>query len=351
MCYAVYYCFIYKKYTMKIKTIMAFMLYATLSVAQDGLVGEYYNGVNFDEKVLTRTDAKIDFDWRHTSPQKGVVNYTYYSVRWTGKLLAPETGKYLFSATFDDGIRLWVNDVPLINAWDLHDMGDFSNNITLEKGKLYIIKVEYFNAMREGEIKLLWQLPSQVNGSTYSYNNFQPIANNYFYQPKTELPPPAKSIIVASKTPIMPKTKPPTIVKPKPTGPSVFKAKETEKPTSAFEKVDNNLDTKQVFFIRSVNKMTDNSIERLDKVVDFLKKNQTAKIELNGHTDVMGDAQKNIELSVSRAKGVADYLISKGIIESRIAYQGFGGTKPSIADPKTEEERALNRRVDFVILR
>ena len=97
--------------------------------------------------------------------------------------------------------------------------------------------------------------------------------------------------------------------------------------------------------------MTDNSIERLDKVVGFLKKNEKAKVELNGHTDVMGDAQKNVELSINRAKSVADYLISKGIVESRIAYQGFGGTKPIITEPKTEEERALNRRVEFVILK
>jgi outer membrane protein OmpA-like peptidoglycan-associated protein len=328
-----------------------FVLCTYLLSAQDGLVGEYYNGTNFEEKVLTRTDAKIDFDWRHTSPQKGVVNYTYYSVRWTGKILAPETGKYLFSATFDDGIRIWVNDVPLINAWDLHDWGDFSNNITLEKGKLYTIKVEYFNAMLEGEIKVLWQLPSQVNSTTYSYNNFQPISNTYFYQPKTELPPPTKPVVIASKTPITLKKPPPSTVKSKPTDPSVLKPKETQKTASAFEKVDNNLDTKQVFFIRSINKMTDNSIERLDKVVDYLKKNEKAKVALNGHTDVMGDAQKNIELSISRAKGVADYLISKGIVQSRIVYQGFGGTRPFITDPKTEEERALNRRVEFVILK
>jgi outer membrane protein OmpA-like peptidoglycan-associated protein len=331
-------------------TNILFVFYTSFLSAQDGLIGEYYNGTNFEEKVLTRTDAKIDFDWRHTSPQKGVVNYTYYSVRWTGKLLAPETGKFLFSATFDDGIRLWVNDVPLINAWDLHDMGDFSNNITLEKGKLYTIKVEYFNAMREGEIKLLWQLPSQINGTTYSYNNFQPISNNYFYQPNT-VPKSEKPVLIASKSPTSQKITPPPTAKPKPTTPSVSKPKEAVKPVSTFEKIDNNLETKQIFFIRSVNKMTDNSIERLDKVVDFLKKNEKAKVELNGHTDIMGDAQKNIELSVSRAKGVADYLISKGIVESRIAYQGFGGTKPFIADPKTEEERALNRRVEFVILK
>jgi outer membrane protein OmpA-like peptidoglycan-associated protein len=337
---------------MKIKTIIAFMLYTTLSIAQDGLIGEYYNGVNFEEKVLTRTDAKIDFDWRHTSPQKGVVNYTYYSVRWTGKLLAPETGKFLFSATFDDGIRLWVNDVPLINAWDLHDMGDFSNNITLEKGKLYTIKVEYFNAMREGEIKLLWQLPSQINGTTYSYNNFQPISNNYFYQPKS-VPKVEKPVVIASKSPTAQKITPPPTTKPKLITPinagSVSKPKEAVKPVSAFEKMDNDLAVKQVFFIKSVNKMTDNSVERLDKVVDFLKKNLNAKVELNGHTDVLGDALKNMELSVSRTQVVAEYLISKGILDNRILSKGYGSSHPIIADPKTEEERAVNRRVEFVI--
>jgi outer membrane protein OmpA-like peptidoglycan-associated protein len=335
---------------MKIKTIIAFMFYTTLSIAQDGLIGEYYNGTNFEEKVLTRTDAKIDFAWRDESPKEGVVNRTYYSVRWTGKILAPETGKYLFSAKVDDGIRLWVNNVPLINAWGLHNWGDFSNSITLEAGKTYTIKLEYFNAMLEGEITLLWQLPSQINNTKYSYNNFKPVSDKYLYQPKSE-PKIEKTVIIASKSPTNQKITTPPTAKPKPTTPSVSKPKEAVKPVSAFEKVDNNLETKQVFFIRSVNKMSDNSIERLDKVVDFLKKNQTAKVELNGHTDVMGDAQKNIELSISRAKGVADYLISKGIVENRISFQGFGGTKPFIADPKTEEERALNRRVEFVILK
>ena len=85
--------------------------------AQDGLLGEYYNGINFEQKVMTRTDAKIDFAWWHSSPQDGVVNREYYSIRWTGKLLTPETGEYLFSAKFDDGIRFWINDVPMLNAW------------------------------------------------------------------------------------------------------------------------------------------------------------------------------------------------------------------------------------------
>ncbi len=331
---------------MKITMLLCFLCFLSLLKAQDGLIGEYYNGTNFEQKVMTRADAKIEFGWWHSSPQDGVVDRAYYSVRWTGKLLAPETGKYLFSAKVDDGIRLWVNDVPLINAWGLNNMGDFSNSIMLEKDKTYAIKVEYFNAMLEGEITLLWQTPSQVNSPNFKYSNFKPVSGGYLYQPNTVpklIPAPA----MAAK-----KVEPKKVIPPQPkptTAPSLSKAKETGQTVTTFEKMDKDLTVKQVFFIRSVNKMTDNSIERLDKVVDFLKNKDAAKIELNGHTDVMGDTQKNIELSVSRTQVVADYLISKGIADSRIVSKGFGGSQPIIADPKTEDERAVNRRVEFVI--
>jgi outer membrane protein OmpA-like peptidoglycan-associated protein len=330
---------------MKITSLLAFLCSISLLKAQDGLIGEYYNGTNFDNKVMTRTDPKIEFGWWQSSPQNGVVDREYYSVRWTGKLLAPETGKYLFSAKVDDGIRLWVNNVPLINAWDLNNMGDFSNHIMLEKNKTYTIKVEYFNAMREGEITLLWQTPSQVNSPDFKYANFKPVSDKYLYQPNT-IPKLTFEPVIASKK-IEPKK---TIVpQAKPATPSVSKATEAVKPATTFEKMDKDLTVKQVFFVRSVNKMTDNSLERLDKVVDFLKNRGTAKIELNGHTDVMGDAQKNIELSISRTQVVADYLISKGVADNRIISKGFGGSQPIVANPKTEDERALNRRVEFVI--
>jgi outer membrane protein OmpA-like peptidoglycan-associated protein len=68
-----------------------------------------------------------------------------------------------------------------------------------------------------------------------------------------------------------------------------------------------------------------------------------------GHRDVLGDAEANRTLSFSRTKGVADFLISKGISENRISYHGYGSTQPQISKPVNEEERAVNRRVEFVI--
>jgi len=66
---------------------------------------------------------------------------------------------------------------------------------------------------------------------------------------------------------------------------------------------------------------------------------------VEGHTDNVGDDASNFTLSQKRSEAVREYVISKGIDESRISARGYGETKP-IADNKTPEGRALNRRVE-----
>lgn len=90
------------------------------------------------------------------------------------------------------------------------------------------------------------------------------------------------------------------------------------------------------------------SFVELEKVIGILKQNTDLKIALAGHTDNIGNKSYNIELSKNRAKSVRDYLISKGITESRITYQGFGSISP-IVDNSTESGRAKNRRVELVL--
>jgi outer membrane protein OmpA-like peptidoglycan-associated protein len=80
----------------------------------------------------------------------------------------------------------------------------------------------------------------------------------------------------------------------------------------------------------------------------YLEENPKLIVALQGHTDNIGDHESNMTLSENRAKAVADYLASLGISRSRISYKGFGETKP-IADNKTEEGRAKNRRTVFVV--
>ncbi|MDE3235139.1 MAG: PD40 domain-containing protein [Bacteroidota bacterium] len=86
----------------------------------------------------------------------------------------------------------------------------------------------------------------------------------------------------------------------------------------------------------------------LNKLVQILTENPTLTIQINGHTDNTGIEANNITLSNERAKSVANYLVSKGIAKTRLAYKGFGASKP-VADNNTPEGRALNRRTECII--
>lgn len=88
----------------------------------------------------------------------------------------------------------------------------------------------------------------------------------------------------------------------------------------------------------------------LGNIVDILEKNPDMQIRIEGHTDNIGSMEYNIGLSQKRAQAVKNYLVGKGINESRISTVGFGFKKP-IAPNNTEEGRALNRRAEIVPIR
>lgn len=87
----------------------------------------------------------------------------------------------------------------------------------------------------------------------------------------------------------------------------------------------------------------------LDELVTYLKVKPTMTIAIHGHTDNRGSASENITLSKERAKQVMQFLIDNGIDKGRLRSNGFGANKPKTSN-STEEGRAINRRVEFVIL-
>lgn len=91
------------------------------------------------------------------------------------------------------------------------------------------------------------------------------------------------------------------------------------------------------------------SFVELHNLLSLLNRYPNMKIELSGHTDNKGSDKYNANLSLTRVKAVYDYLISKGIENKRLQYKAYGAKQP-IADNKTEEGRAKNRRVEFKIL-
>jgi len=88
----------------------------------------------------------------------------------------------------------------------------------------------------------------------------------------------------------------------------------------------------------------------LDRIVKLLNDYPNASVEIDGHTDFVGNDTDNMLLSKNRAKSCLDYIVSKGINIKRLTYKGFGESKP-LADNNTEEGRKLNRRVEFVIIK
>ena len=106
---------------------------------------------------------------------------------------------------------------------------------------------------------------------------------------------------------------------------------------------------KNIFFETSKFNLKPESQAELDKLIQLLNDNPTLKIEISGHTDSIGKAPDNLKLSQNRAKAVVDYLISKKIPATRLVSKGYGSTKP-VANNKTEEGRALNRRTEMKVL-
>jgi outer membrane protein OmpA-like peptidoglycan-associated protein len=92
------------------------------------------------------------------------------------------------------------------------------------------------------------------------------------------------------------------------------------------------------------------SFLELNRVVQLLAENPAIEIEMSAHTDSRGSDDYNVILSAHRAKSVMNYILAKGIAPNRIVSQGYGETKPVVAND-TDENRQLNRRVEFVILK
>ncbi len=85
---------------------------------------------------------------------------------------------------------------------------------------------------------------------------------------------------------------------------------------------------------------------QLEKAYNTLAQNPEVVVEIQGHTDNVGNKAKNVKLSKDRAESVKGWLVKKGIDASRMTTKGFGPDKP-IADNKTAEGKAKNRRIEF----
>jgi len=313
--------------------------------AQGSLKAEYYNGTNFEKYVGTNFVSNINFYWNDEPPIRGLDPHDC-SVLYTGFIETPRSGDITFSARVDDGIMVWINDQLIISNWQLNDVGFSKGTIYLSANTSYTIKIKYFNALNEAELRLLWQLPDDPNNSWLSnwWAGDDPvIVSSEYFKPPVE-----KKLVEVPKPKAKPAPKPKKKPAPKP-APKPKKETTIAKPKVETTETLQRYIPKSVEFERAQSEILPVSYPALDKLARFLADNPSRKVKIEGHTDNVGDHNKNLMLSEKRAKAIAAYLIKKGVhYKQIISAKGYGGTKP-IAKSDGRKYHPENRRVEFVI--
>jgi len=146
--------------------LLAVLLLASSIHAQNtpktGLLGQYFKGVNHaGPAALKRVDAQVNFDWGG-APADGLPE-DQFSVRWSGTVQSPATGRFTFYTESDDGVRLWVDGRLLIDNWTDHaPTEDKSTEFMMEDGKRYDMVMEFYESGGGAAAKLLWSGPSTL---------------------------------------------------------------------------------------------------------------------------------------------------------------------------------------------
>jgi beta-glucosidase len=123
-------------------------------LGENGLVGQYFANMSLaGTPAAVRLDPTVSYDWKDGPPLPNF-RVDSFSVRWTGVLVPKESGTYMFQVGSDDGNRLYLDDKFLIQDWNFHGLTVNSAIVSLEKGRIYKIRLEYFDLWGAAVVKL-----------------------------------------------------------------------------------------------------------------------------------------------------------------------------------------------------
>jgi beta-glucosidase len=131
----------------------------------NGLIGEYFDNISLSGKpAFIRADPQVNFGWTLYSPGPELA-YDWYSVRWTGKLHASETGRYSIGIEGNDGYRLYIDNKLVLDDWNKMTYRNLLAVCNFEKGKEYDIKIEFFESSGNARIRLVWTMGVEDHSS------------------------------------------------------------------------------------------------------------------------------------------------------------------------------------------
>jgi outer membrane protein OmpA-like peptidoglycan-associated protein len=351
-----------------------------------GLQGQYYNGRNFEELAHTRTDPTIDFDWTYSSPGPGLPREQFrspapgvsgedFSIRWTGHIYIPVTGVYTFRIVSDDGMRVWVGGKRVLSSWRDQRATAVTTQVQLTGGRYYPLRVEYYQVQWDSRALLTWQLPNSAEEP-------QPVPPQYLYAklPASAKPvprevarptppvsaPPAAPVAVRATKPAVRTVRPPARrpsvapparrvvvvpAAPRPVEPVAVPAYTNAAgglPDLSTLTKGTTVTLPNLYFTQGKATLLPTSRPMLNHLVRTLQAQPTLRLEIAGHTDNVGNAELNRQLSEQRARTVRRYLVQQGIDSTRLTPKGYGGTRP-VADNRDPKQRPRNRRVEVVV--
>ena len=125
-----------------------------------GLRGDYFDNDDLTNLKVTRIDPVVDFHFGLRSPHPSIDPVTF-SVRWRGQVEPLYSETYAFHVMSDDGARLWVDGKPVVDDWTVRGTQERTGTISLEAGRRYDLRLEYFQVVSLARVSLFWSSPSQ----------------------------------------------------------------------------------------------------------------------------------------------------------------------------------------------
>ena len=126
---------------------------------RQGLFGEYFNNIRLaGTPAFTRVDPQVQFQWTLFSPDPRRLSYDFYSVRWSGRLKAPATGRFKIGIDGNDGYRLYLDDTLVIDNWKKVTRRTILADHDFERDREYDIRIEFFEPAGNAWFKLVWNV-------------------------------------------------------------------------------------------------------------------------------------------------------------------------------------------------